>query len=92
MRSQLEAPLEMLRGLSPDLVRQVLPVFDQLLPLYMDVANGKEEFIPSPSETRQLLRSNYGNHAFGSPMFAIHSRSPELCSNKNQTHSNSCHI
>lgn len=60
MRSQLEQPLEILRGLSPDLVRQVLPIFDQLLPLYMDVANGKEEFTPPPKETRRLVRSNYG--------------------------------
>ena len=61
MRSQLEQPLEILRGLSPDLVRQVLPIFDQLLPLYMDVSNGREEFTPPPQETRRLLRTNYGN-------------------------------
>ena len=60
LRSQLEAPLEILRGLSPKLVQQFLPILDQLLPLYMDVANGSQEFTPAPSETKRLIRSNYG--------------------------------
>jgi hypothetical protein len=27
-----------LRGVSPSLVRQLMPIFDQLTPIYMDVA------------------------------------------------------
>lgn len=60
LRSQVEAPLEMLRGLSPGLVRQFLPILDQLLPIYMDVANGSQQFIPSPDETKRFIRSSYG--------------------------------
>lgn len=56
----MEAPLEILRGLSPGLVRQFLPILDQLLPIYLDVANGKQDFTPSPTETRRLIQSSYG--------------------------------
>ena len=59
-RSQLEQPLEILRGLSPALVRQALPIVDQLLPLYMDVADGRQEFTPSPEETQRRIQGFYG--------------------------------
>ena len=60
LRSQIEAPLEVLRNFSPDLVRQFLPILDQLLPIYLDVANGRQEFSPAPSETKRLVRTAYG--------------------------------
>lgn len=49
-----------LRGLSPGLVKQLLPIFDQLTPIYMDVAQGRQEFSPTPDETAQMLRNYYG--------------------------------
>ena len=58
-RSQLEAPLEALRRLSPDLVQQFMPILDQLLPVALEVANGRQEFTPPPSESRRLIRSYY---------------------------------
>jgi hypothetical protein len=37
-RAGLENVSDALRGLSPGLVKQLLPIFDQLTPIYMDVA------------------------------------------------------
>jgi hypothetical protein len=37
-RAGLENAADALRGLSPGLVKQLLPIFDQLTPIYMDVA------------------------------------------------------
>lgn len=37
-RGNLETALDALRGLSPSLVKQLMPIFDQLTPIYMDVA------------------------------------------------------
>lgn len=34
----LETVTEALRGLSPSLMRQLMPLVDQLTPIYMDVA------------------------------------------------------
>ena len=51
---------ELLRGTSPALVRQLLPVLDQLLPVFMDVANGTQSFTPGPQETQTQLRAYYG--------------------------------
>jgi hypothetical protein len=43
-----------LQNLSP-FMKQVLPLVEQLPPLYADLANGKDSFIPQPDETRQLV-------------------------------------
>lgn len=37
-RAGIENVSDALRGLSPGLVKQLLPIFDQLTPIYMDVA------------------------------------------------------
>eukprot|EP00891_Asterochloris_glomerata_P001003 jgi/Astpho2/1003/e_gw1.00016.119.1_t len=58
--SQLLDGAEMLRGVSPALVRQLMPLMDQLTPIYLDVAQGRVEFHPEPQETRALVRSYYG--------------------------------
>ena len=58
--SQLLSGAEMLRGVSPALVRQLMPLMDQLTPIYLDVAQGRVEFHPEPQETRALVRSYYG--------------------------------
>jgi hypothetical protein len=36
-------------------MKQVLPLVEQLLPLYMDLAKGREDFTPKPEETRRLV-------------------------------------
>lgn len=59
LRAAGETALSALRGLSPALVQQVLPVLDQLRPIFDDVAQGREEFTPPPDETKRLIRSNY---------------------------------
>jgi hypothetical protein len=55
----VEAISDTLRGLSPSLVRQVLPLVEQLTPIYMDVAQGRQEFSPAPEETSKLIRNYY---------------------------------
>lgn len=47
------------------MVKQLLPIFDQLTPIYMDVAQGRQEFSPSPEETAQMLRNYYGGWSQG---------------------------
>ncbi|KAK9800800.1 hypothetical protein WJX73_006739 [Symbiochloris irregularis] len=60
LRVQLDGMSDLLRGLSPSAVRQFLPLVDQLLPMYMDLANGTQEFIPAPADTRRMVQSFYG--------------------------------
>ena len=58
--TQLFSMTEVVRGLSPGLVKQVLPLVDQLTPLYMEVSQGRVEFSPHPSETQNMAKSYYG--------------------------------
>lgn len=59
IRSTLESAADAMKGLSPGLVRQVLPVLEQLAPIYLDVSQGRQEFSPSPQETSAMVRSYY---------------------------------
>lgn len=63
--SQLLNASELLRGLSPAMVRQVLPLLDQLTPIYTDLAQGRLEFVPEPEETKRLIRTFYGEPCLG---------------------------
>ncbi|KNA11687.1 hypothetical protein SOVF_132910, partial [Spinacia oleracea] len=49
-----------LKNLSPPIMKQVLPLLEQLPPLYMDLAKGRENFSPKPEETRRLVKTYYG--------------------------------
>ncbi|KAG0621582.1 hypothetical protein M758_3G031800 [Ceratodon purpureus] len=46
--------------ISPPMFKQVLPFLEQLLPLYQDFANGKDQFTPAPQETDRLIKAYYG--------------------------------
>lgn len=70
--SQLLNASELMRGLSPAMVRQVLPLLDQLTPIYTDLAQGRLEFTPEPEETKRLIRTFYGE--------LLHSQSECHCS------------
>lgn len=48
--------LKQLENLSPPIMKQVLPLVEQLPPLYMDLVNGRENFTPRPEETKRLVR------------------------------------
>ena len=61
-RSALINTLEGLRRTSPSLVRQFLPVLDQLEPIFTSLADGTQQFVPHPSETSEQLRTQYGAH------------------------------
>ncbi|XAR48272.1 hypothetical protein NMG60_11031029 [Bertholletia excelsa] len=60
VRLGAEMTMKQLENLSPPLMKQVLPLVEQLPPLYMDLVNGRENFNPKPEETRRLIRSYYG--------------------------------
>ncbi|GAA0141649.1 hypothetical protein LIER_02748 [Lithospermum erythrorhizon] len=57
---QLEVTMKQMENLSPPIMKQVLPLVEQLPPLYMDLVNGRESFTPRPEETRRLIKSYYG--------------------------------
>lgn len=60
LRAQVESALDLLRGpASPPAVRQLIPVFDQLAPVMLDVASGRQEFAPPPAECRAIVRERY---------------------------------
>ena len=52
---QAEMTLKQLESLSPPIMKQVLPLVEQLPPLYMDLVKGREDFTPKPEETRKLV-------------------------------------
>lgn len=59
LRSGVEQWVEVLKGLSPGVVKQVIPVLEQLTPIYLDVSQGTQEFSPPPEESRSLIRGGY---------------------------------
>ncbi|KAL3835766.1 hypothetical protein ACJIZ3_010502 [Penstemon smallii] len=60
IRLGAEMTRKQFENLSPSILKQVLPLVEQLPPLYMDLAKGRENFSPKPEETRRLIRSYYG--------------------------------
>ncbi|CAN6548542.1 unnamed protein product [Malus baccata var. baccata] len=60
IRLGAEMTLKQFENLSPPIMKQVLPLVEQLPPLYMDLVNGREDFAPKPEETRRLVKSYYG--------------------------------
>ncbi|KAK6944562.1 Protein of unknown function DUF1350, partial [Dillenia turbinata] len=60
IRLGAEMTMKQLENLSPPIMKQLLPLVEQLPPLYMDLVNGRENFIPKPEETRRLIKSYYG--------------------------------
>ncbi|KAH0461313.1 hypothetical protein IEQ34_008888 [Dendrobium chrysotoxum] len=60
IRRGAEIAMRQLESLSPPIMKQVLPLIEQLPPLYMDLVNGREDFIPKPEETSRLIKSYYG--------------------------------
>ncbi|KAF8408543.1 hypothetical protein HHK36_007699 [Tetracentron sinense] len=60
IRLGAEMALKQLGNLSPPIMKQVLPLVEQLPPLYMDLVKGREDFTPKPEETRRLIKSYYG--------------------------------
>ncbi|KAK3228968.1 hypothetical protein Dsin_000849 [Dipteronia sinensis] len=60
IRLGAEMTMKQIENLSPPIMKQVLPLVEQLPPLYMDLIKGREDFSPKPDETRRLIRSYYG--------------------------------
>lgn len=59
LRSGVEQWIDLFRSLAPAQVKQALPVLEQLAPIFLDVAQGTEEFSPAPEQTRSTIRSGY---------------------------------
>ncbi|KAJ7556748.1 hypothetical protein O6H91_05G096600 [Diphasiastrum complanatum] len=59
IRLGAEMAIKQFENLSPPLLKQVLPLVEQLQPLYMELANGKDSFTPSVGEASQLIKSYY---------------------------------
>ncbi|KAG5521708.1 hypothetical protein RHGRI_034059 [Rhododendron griersonianum] len=66
VRLGAEMTMKQLENLSPPIMKQVLPLVEQLPPLYMDLVNGRENFTPKPEETRRL-ESEISTPAIGLP-------------------------
>lgn len=47
--------MKQFQSVSPPLFQQVMPLLEQLPPLYEDLANGKDQFMPAPEETDRLV-------------------------------------
>ncbi|GLU06629.1 hypothetical protein SLE2022_236460 [Rubroshorea leprosula] len=60
IRRGAEMTMKQIENLSPPIMKQVLPLVEQLPPLYMDLVKGREDFIPKPEETQRLIKSYYG--------------------------------
>nr|KJB33237.1 hypothetical protein B456_006G003600 [Gossypium raimondii] len=58
--NQAEMTLKQIESLSPPIMKQILPLVEQLPPLYMDLAKGREDFSPKPEEAQRLIKSYYG--------------------------------
>lgn len=52
--------MKQFQSVSPPLFQQVMPLLEQLPPLYEDLANGKDQFVPAPEETDRLIKTYYG--------------------------------
>ncbi|KAL5708678.1 hypothetical protein ACHQM5_019444 [Ranunculus cassubicifolius] len=60
IRYGAEMARKQFENLSPPILKQILPLVEQLPPLYLDLANGREDFIPRPEEIRRLIKAYYG--------------------------------
>lgn len=60
LRPTAEMMQEALKGMSPSIIRQVAPILEQFAPIYLDVTQGREEFTPSPEDTKKRIQSYYG--------------------------------
>ena len=60
LRAPSRAVEAQLRANAPPVVRELLPVLDQLEPVFLEVANGAKEFVPAPEDTKNLIRRYYG--------------------------------
>ncbi|KAI7841224.1 hypothetical protein COHA_005188 [Chlorella ohadii] len=59
LRSGVEQWIDLLKGVSPGIVKQIIPLLEQLTPIYLDIANGAQEFTPPPEESRAIIRQGY---------------------------------
>ena len=58
-RPGVDSLAQQLRNAAPSVVREALPLLDQLEGLALDVTSGRTEFTPSPPETQRLIQANY---------------------------------
>ena len=59
LRNITRAADAQLRDFAPPLVRELLPILDNLEPVIMEVADGRAEFTPTPTESAKLVSKYY---------------------------------
>lgn len=47
------------RGFAPPIVKELLPILDNLEPVILEVADGRAEFTPTPAESAKLVEKYY---------------------------------
>lgn len=55
----MKETVPLLAGISPGVVKQVIPLLEQLTPIYLDVAQGAQEFTPPPEQSRGIIKEGY---------------------------------
>lgn len=59
LRNITRAADAQLRDFAPPIVRELLPILDNLEPVIMEVADGRAEFTPTPAESAKLASKYY---------------------------------
>ncbi|GKV35085.1 hypothetical protein SLEP1_g43398 [Rubroshorea leprosula] len=77
IRRGAEMTMKQIENLSPPIMKQVLPLVEQLPPLYMDLVKGREDFIPKPEETQRLV-CQISNFQTPQLLNSLHTR-PIIC-------------
>eukprot|EP00892_Ulva_mutabilis_P006454 jgi/Ulvmu1/4180/UM019_0159.1 len=59
LRSAIDVGTEQAKNLSPTVVKMILPLFEQLNPVVMDIARGQAEWYPSPRDAQKMISTYY---------------------------------
>eukprot|EP00899_Mesostigma_viride_P005382 jgi/Mesvir1/14845/Mv05467-RA.1 len=59
LKNGFEMAAQQFKGVSPPLMRQLLPFVEQLQLLYKEVSSGRADFTPTPAETARLVKAYY---------------------------------
>jgi Protein of unknown function (DUF1350) len=58
-RQNIDSAMNTLRMVAPDAAKLAEPLIEQLNPVFKDVAQGRQDFSPTPAEADRLIRSYY---------------------------------
>jgi Protein of unknown function (DUF1350) len=58
-RANIDSALQSLRSFSPEAAKVIDPLLQQLSPVFTEVAEGRQDFSPTPEEADRLIRAYY---------------------------------